>query len=181
MALDIPDDTGPLSAEWIAPLQLIAARQAGERLVHFLDIDDFMIMARIVRPPRPTIVLYEHCYTRAYLNLDADGQAYRYVPMRRSSHGRYDRQPLDQALRALGLDQLPWLKPGLEGEQRGLRWEDRVILRLQLDREYTERGRPPPEVRFPPRRRRATASRRDEPRAAASTDGGVRRGHLHVV
>jgi len=182
MALDVPHDTDPLPHEWIAPLQLVAATQAGERLAHFLDVDDFMVMGRIVRPPRPTIVLYKHAYTRSYLNLDADGQAYRYIPTRRSSHGRYDRQPLDEALRQVGLDQLPWLKPGLEGEQRGLRWEDRVILRRTLDREYTARGRPPPEIRFPTRRRpRATTLHRDEPATVVGAEGGARRGHLHVV
>jgi hypothetical protein len=182
MPFEFPDDDGPLAPDWFAPLQLVVEAQAGERLVHFLDLDDIMIMARVVRPPRPSIVLYKHAYTRSYLNLDADGQAYRYVPARNSSHGRYLRQPLDEGLRALGLDQLPWMKPGLEREQRGWSWDERVLLRITLDREYEARGRPPPPWRH--RRRRGPVG--DAPAAVArerrdEAAGGRRRGHLHLV
>jgi len=179
MALDFPPETGPLPAEWFAPLKFVAASQVGERAAHFLDVEDFMVMARVIRPPRPKIVLYKHVHTRAYLNLDADGQAYRFVPVRGSDQGRYIRRPLGVALRALGLDELPWMKPGLEGERRGLPWEDRVILSITLDREYRATGRP--------RRRDGDATRpRRSPRGhdettVATTEGGARHGHLHVV
>lgn len=181
MALDIPSDSEPLSPDWFAPLLLVAAQQVGQRLGHFLAVEDFTVTARVLRPPRPTVVLYKHTFTGADLNLDDVGHAYRYVPVRGSSRGRYDPQPLERALRVLRLDELPWLKQGLEGEQRGLPWEARGSLRLALDREYTERGRPPPDERPEPRRSGGRRRRGLVLVASGGTGGGPRRGDLHVV
>jgi hypothetical protein len=36
---------------------------AGMRRYQFFDVGDFMIMCRILRPPRPSLVLYKHYYT----------------------------------------------------------------------------------------------------------------------
>lgn len=182
MALEFPPEIGPLPAEWFAPLTLVAASVAGERAAHFLDIADFMVTARVIRPPRPTIVEYKHVHTRSCLRLDAAGQAYRFVPVRGSENGRYLRRPLGHALAALGLDELPWMKPGLEGERRGLAWEDRVILTITLDREFSARGRPRRrDGELPLRPRPPLLAPHIEAAAVADPEGGARHGRLHLV
>ena len=68
-----------LPPAWVEPLEAVARAVAGDPLYPFFDTDDFMIMARLLRRPRPSIVLYKHYYTRRYLNLDDAGHAYRYI------------------------------------------------------------------------------------------------------
>ena len=147
---EFPDPDLPLAPEWWAPLAGVVESVAGVDRHRFLDIDDFMLMARIRRSPRPSITLYKHVYTRRYVNLDASGQAYRYIAPREltsSNHGRYVRcRSLDDALDSLRLWELPWMKEGLEHERCGLAWEERFTLLEAL-----EAGVPLSEVRSPTR------------------------------
>ncbi len=64
-----------------APLRLVARRLKSSAVpaAACFDPDDFMLMSWC-HPDRPaTISLFKHVGTRRYLNLDADGNAYRYV------------------------------------------------------------------------------------------------------
>jgi len=138
MKYSFPDPDGPLAPEWKAPLERMMAITAGDRRYRWLDPDDLMVMVRLLRPPRPSIVVYKHSYSRRHLNLDDSAQAYRYIPPRRGSksQGRHDRhRSLDDALKALALYELPWMKPGLELERRGLDWGPAV------DAQVAARGR----------------------------------------
>ncbi len=134
MRPEFPDPDGPLSSEWTAPMETVARVVTGDPRYRFFDPDDFMVMVRLVRTPRPAIVGYKHLYTRGYLHLDVAGGAYRFVAAKDLGRsGRHLRQPLDEAIRALALYELPWMKPGLELERRGLRWEERWLLRRYLE------------------------------------------------
>ena len=135
MKHEFPTGDGPLDPSWTAPLTSLARAVAGDPRHRYLDPDDFMIMGRVVRSPRPSINLYKHGYTRHYLNLDAHGQAYRYRAPRDldKGDGRYLRyRTVDEALLALDLFELPWMKPGLAAERRGLDWEERWTLQDRL-------------------------------------------------
>lgn len=127
-----PPDEGRLDASWFDPLlkvQRALAAPGGMPSDRFFDPHDFMIMERLVRRPRPDLWLYKHIHTRRYINLDADGHAYRYFPPRSpdsTREGQYRRhRDLRSAVRTLGLWELPWMKPGLEAFRGGNEWSDR--------------------------------------------------------
>ena len=116
MRMQFPEGDGPLDPEWFRPLFDLFPLVPAEGPLKYFDPDDFMLMGRIVRPPRPAITLYKHRYTRRYLNLDASGQAYRYLapPIDSDRSGQYRRhKDLHAALSGLGLWELPQLKPML--------------------------------------------------------------------
>jgi hypothetical protein len=128
---EFPPSDGPLD-EWFAPLEAVARLIEGNPRFRFFDLGDFMVMERLVRPPRPTIVLYKHYFTRRYLNLDEWGTAYRYIapPPDSDRSGRYVRhRDLASAIAGLQLWELPWMKPGLEVCQRGVDWQDPWLAR----------------------------------------------------
>jgi hypothetical protein len=127
-----PRDEHPLDPVWWAPLVAVAALVAGNEDHRFFDIADFMLLARLKRGSRPRIFLYKHAFTRHDLNLDELGNAYRYVAPGPNATGRgqYRKLPdIDQAVSALRLWELPWMKPGLEDQRCGLDWDHRVPLR----------------------------------------------------
>jgi hypothetical protein len=114
--IEVPVSTEPLDPTWLEPLQrvaraLVASRRPSDRA---FDPADFMVMGRIVRRSRPTIVLYKHAYTRMYLNLDAAGHAYRYhapLSLTSTGSGRYLRhRDLLSAIDHLRLWEVPALK-----------------------------------------------------------------------
>lgn len=120
-----------LDPAWWAPLEGVARLVAGVPAYQFFDVDDFMVMVRLVRPPRPAITLYKHRHTRRYLNLDDAGHAYRFIPPRddSKSNGRYvAHRDLREALDHLRVWELPWMKSGLEAYRFGRSWEDRWAL-----------------------------------------------------
>jgi hypothetical protein len=131
MKFVFPSEDEPLDPSWFEPLQLVSATIAGNHRYRFFDSKDFMIMGRVVRSPRPSIVLYKHRFTRRYLNLDDTGRPHRYVAPRdgATGHGRYlVHRDLRAALDHLDLWELPWMKHGLDDERCGLGWDDRWLL-----------------------------------------------------
>jgi hypothetical protein len=85
-----PSEGEPLDT-WFAPLHLVADAIAGQPRYRRFATDDFMVMSRVLRGPRPSVLLYEHRITRRYLNLDDTGRPYRFVLTRSGAetHGRY--------------------------------------------------------------------------------------------
>lgn len=137
--LEFPDDdvTVPLHASWTDPLDAVSRvlrHGDGVPSDEFFDCHDFMVMARVCRSSLPNIVLYKHCYTRRYINLDAVGHAYRYVAPKSITSDRPGQYRAHRDLRGavaeLGLWELPWMKPGLMAHQRGIGWGDH---RLHFD------------------------------------------------
>lgn len=127
--LVFPEDQGPLHASWLTPLDAVTRAVAGNPRFAFYDPADFMIMGRVLRSPRPSLVVYKHYFTRRELHLDDTGHAYRYIAPRdfqtSTRHGQYRRhRDLRAALDHLRLWHLPWMKPGLEHERRGLDCDD---------------------------------------------------------
>ena len=147
MRYEFPNQEGPLDVAWIEPLRMIerVLAQPGATVADsFFDLDDFMIMTRLIRSPRPSIVLYKHRHTRRYINLDDAGHAYRYYPPPRPDsrgNGQYRRhQDLRTAINNVGLWELPWMKEGLERHQYGWTFDERWTVRWQLDSPPREGG-----------------------------------------
>jgi hypothetical protein len=128
MHIVYPSNQDDASQEhWWAPLVTASQLIAGKPRHRFFEVEDFMIMGRVVRRTRPDITLYKHRYTRGYLNLDETGRAYRYNPPRTDrGDGTYAaHRNLDDGLEVVGLSELPWMKPGLEEHQHGRSWDER--------------------------------------------------------
>ena len=135
MDFAVPPDDGPLDPMWWAPLEQVARTVTGTRRHRFFDIDDFMLMVRLVRRDRPDLTVYKHRFTRRSLHLADDASPYRFVaPRRLDLPGRHIRaRSLDQALDHLGLWELPWMKDELAPFRQGLSWDDRWTLHPDAD------------------------------------------------
>lgn len=92
--------------EWCIPLHLVEKAVAGKKFADGFSVWDFMVMGR-VEDEQGSIVLYKHCDTRRYINVDDAGHAYRYSPGRPQSGRRGDYLPLrtlSEAIAHLGTD-----------------------------------------------------------------------------
>jgi hypothetical protein len=117
------------------PLRLVAERLATSTVPAdaFFDPDDFMLVTWCRRDRAPGVDVFTHVDTRRSLNLDPDGVPYRHVPEAAPGAGRYERhRTLRAAVDALGLWELPWLRPDLATHRRGLSWDRRFELRAVL-------------------------------------------------
>lgn len=98
--------------DWCEPLHLVARAIVHHREAAYFDVADFMVMGKLHRRGRPDLILYKHCDTRRYLNLDAGGHAYRYLPPPTGSEslGQYrQHRDLTAAIDELRLAELPCL------------------------------------------------------------------------
>ena len=120
----------------LAPLRLVAEKLRASAVPAdaFFDPDDFMLLSwcRANRPAH--VMLFKHVDTRRYLNLDADGAAHRYVPPADpGGEGAYPRYAtLREAVDALGLWELPWMRPELAAHRGGRTWAERFELYEEL-------------------------------------------------
>ncbi len=121
------DRRGLACGDWCAPLHLLDAVVRGKPYVGWFDPVDFMLMDQEERAGR-TINLYKHRRTRHYLHLDNLGKPYGTPPRPRDSKVFVPYGPIKAlaALDAVGLWELPWMKPELESERRGFSWENRA-------------------------------------------------------
>jgi hypothetical protein len=106
-----------------APLRLVAAKLRASTVPAdaFFDPDDFMVVSWAVGDRPPGVQVFKHVDTRRVINLDADG-----VPYRRDERGTWSRcATVREAVDALALWELPWLRPELAGHRRGRTWEER--------------------------------------------------------
>ncbi|MGE0138133.1 MAG: hypothetical protein AB7L17_23835 [Ilumatobacteraceae bacterium] len=115
---------------WCAPLHKVERAIAGQPFARFFHIEDFMCMGMVRRSGRPDLILNKHRLTRMYLNLDADGHAYRYLAPKRAestSTGQYrPHKDLVAAIDHLRLFEMPWLAgSGHHDDALGLPWERR--------------------------------------------------------
>ena len=136
MRYEFPGCGRPVDPSWWAPLEGVGRAVQSQWRYQFFALADFMLMVKLVRPPRPSLYLYKHRYTRRYLNLDEAGHAYRFAVPRSKPEGpgRYlaHRNPAD-AIDHLELWLLPWMKPGLESWRFGYDWSERYLARDSLD------------------------------------------------
>jgi hypothetical protein len=115
--------------QWCRPLHMVEAAVAGQPFAKYFVVDDFMCMGMLHRKGRPDLILNKHIHTRRYLNLDANGHAYRYLPPPpgSESYGQYRLHvDLVAAIDNPHLYEMPWLSgSGFDGDQQGLSWEER--------------------------------------------------------
>jgi hypothetical protein len=105
------------------PLRLVAAKLRASTVPAdaFFDPDDFMVVSWAVADRPAGVHVFKHVDTRRVINLDADG-----VPYRRDERGGWSRYAtLREAVDALDLWELPWLRPELAGHRGGCAWEER--------------------------------------------------------
>lgn len=125
-AVDDPHHSWTRPLEFVEHALRLLPSVAGDEL---FACADFMTMGRIASTNRPDIVLYKHVVLRSYLNVDATGQTYRFVPPKRSSrvgYGTYrPHRSLRHAIDLLGLVDLRHLMParsiGVFGRRSGSR------------------------------------------------------------
>ena len=109
VGLEFPEGRSEGCDEWCRPLHLVEQAIAGQPWAKNFDVDDFMIMSRLV-DDHGTTTHYKHRDTRQYINVDDDGRTRPYReadsddPNRR--HGYSELIDLRKAVEALGLD---WL------------------------------------------------------------------------
>ena len=139
-----PDDDTPLDPSWTSPLESVERAIRGLHRYRHFELGDFMIMCRVLRRPRPDLVLSKHYWTRRYLNLDAAGHAYRYFPPKDPSSTRSGQyrlhKDITRAMDQLDLWDLPWMKPGLEADRFGLSWQERWVIHPDELGDDTELG-----------------------------------------
>ena len=121
-----------------APLRLVAEKLRVSTVPAdaFFDPDDFMAVSWAL-PDRPAHVrVFKHVDTRRYLNLDVDG-----APYRATAAGIYVRHStLREAVDALGLWELPWMRPELADHRRGRTWSQRWELYEELTGDGLDRA-----------------------------------------
>jgi len=135
MRMQFLDDVTANDPAWAEPV--FSVQRALEHSTfladRFFEPRDFLHRGKVLRSGRPDIFLFQHFYTRRYINLDASGHAYRYLPPKRDARPEYLGQyrphsDLRHAVDNLGLWEMPWMKPGLEEYRQGLPWSERYQL-----------------------------------------------------
>jgi hypothetical protein len=125
--MQFPDDREGCD-DWCAPLHIVETALRGKPWAKFFDVDDFMIMSRLV-DATGTVTHYKHYITRSYINVDNFGGTYtyneRHWQQEENRYGYSGTQRLRAAVDALGLWELPWMCDKYADERLGLECEDR--------------------------------------------------------
>ena len=136
----VPDTEAAQLLDWWRPL-MRASCQAREEQLHWpIHVDQFDLVGRLDRPPRPQLWVYRHRGSGRELVVDAGGQPYRFIPHQGGrSAGRFKEMRIREAVWRAGIpdhvtpvwygtrpppliepdEELPWSEP-----------EDRPRLRL---------------------------------------------------
>jgi hypothetical protein len=133
----VPSDRPELLVRRFAPLRLVAERLRASTVPAdaFFDPDDFMCLSWAVDGPTH-VKVFKHVDTRCLLNLDVDG-----APFRADGAGGYvPHATLRDAVDALGLWELPWLRPELAEHRRGRTWDERWELYGELTGDGLDRA-----------------------------------------
>jgi hypothetical protein len=132
-AVAVRPDQPDLLYRRFAPLRRVATQLRASTIPAdaFFDPDDFMLISWCT-PGRPAgVQVYRHVDTRKRLALDGDGRAYRCPPADLDvSWTRH--ATLRDAIDALDLWEMPWLRPDLAVHREGRSWDERFELYEQL-------------------------------------------------
>jgi hypothetical protein len=132
-AVPVRSDHPDLLHRRFVPLRRVAAQLRASTIPAdaFFDPDGFMLVSWCT-PDRPQgVQVYRHVDTRTRLALDVDGRAYRCPPADRGA--AWTRHAtLRDAVDALDLWELPWLRPDLAAHREGRSWDERFELYEQL-------------------------------------------------
>jgi hypothetical protein len=75
----LPDPTEPVLAEWWLPLATLS-RRLRQELFHWpVNLDEYDLIGRIDREPRPRVWIYRHHRGPCELAVDDDGRTYRFI------------------------------------------------------------------------------------------------------
>src|SRR5687768_15609704 len=74
-----PEPHEPVLLEWFAPLLALGRRAREDELPWPVHVDDFRLLGRFERRPRPDVWMYAHIENGGLLMCDADGNAYRFI------------------------------------------------------------------------------------------------------
>jgi hypothetical protein len=74
-----PEPHEPVLLEWFAPLLALSRRAREQEIPWPVHLDDFRLLGRFERRPRPDVWMYAHVENGALLMCDADGNAYKYI------------------------------------------------------------------------------------------------------
>ena len=122
----VQPDRPDLLVRRFAPLRLVAEKLRASAVPAdaFFDPEDFMFVSWALEGCPTHVKVFRHVDTRKHLSLDRDG-----TPYRDTGDGTYVRHAtLRDAVDALGLWELPWLRRELAPHRQGLAWEDRWLL-----------------------------------------------------
>jgi hypothetical protein len=91
-----PEPHEPVLLEWFAPLLALGRRAREEEIPWPVHVDDFRLLGRFERRPRPDVWMYAHVENGGLLMCDAEGNPYKYIE---SSSGKSRGQFRDTDLR----------------------------------------------------------------------------------
>jgi hypothetical protein len=135
------DHNGDTLAACRVPLDRVRIAVKGKACAKYFDVADMMYMFS-VRVDGVALHHYKHRDTRRYLIVDDNGSPHLWIPPIRdddfdaegdeATHSELDDMgtfqdlpSVGEALDGLYLFELPWLKPELEADRRGLTWDER--------------------------------------------------------
>jgi hypothetical protein len=126
----VPVEPPDLLHRRFAPLRLVAAtlRASAVPADAFFDPDDFMLVSWCGGDRPPGVNVFRHVDTRGVIGVDGNG-----VPFRRDPDDGWKRcTTFREAVDALGLWELPWLRPDLAAHRQGHTWDERWELHAEL-------------------------------------------------
>ena len=142
--------------DWWRPLVAAAVRARRDEVPWPIHIDQFALMGRVDRPPRPAIWLYQH-EGGGILPVDEDGQPYRFVPNRSGpGAGRFQEVTIRQAVWGACLPE--HVEPVEFRHPAGPAWCDDGFDQAYADEPTGDEPDPrrwPPASASPPRRHRS--------------------------
>ena len=93
-----PEPHEPVLLEWFAPLLALARRARDDEIPWPVHVDDFRLLGRFERRPRPDVWMYAHVENGGLLMCDATGNTYKYIESRSGkSRGQFRETPLRRA------------------------------------------------------------------------------------
>lgn len=106
-----PEPDVPQLFDWWLPLVRAGRRARLADLPWLIAVDEWELLGRVQRRPRPDVWVYVHCESGRELFVDDSGDTYRFIPNSRGpSPGRFTELPLRYALWQAGLpDVAEWI------------------------------------------------------------------------
>ncbi len=99
-----PPTDKPQLLDWWLPLLAFARRVRADQVPWLVIIEDFELIGRFDRPPRPSVSIYRHRQTGGQVGVDRSGQSYRFIEYHSgSSPGRLAETSIRSAVWAAGL------------------------------------------------------------------------------
>jgi len=99
--LDLDDSVDPA---WWRPLEALARLTAADPALPAVDPDQFLYLGQVQRTGCTPLHVYRNVFTRRFVNVDEDGQLWRYTNSDRAGIDRYAPIATAEALERADLD-----------------------------------------------------------------------------